>query len=235
LVAIKVLRKRDEGALRRFERELRLQSQLGREAGFVPVIETGMANGAPFLVLPFLGGGTLRARLARGPLPVEETFELGVALAEALGRAHALGVVHRDVKPENVLFAHPGGPPLLADLGLAKHFDDSAPGASASVSLSTQGAFRGTAGYMPPEQIDSSKAVGPTADVFALGAVLYECLAGEPAFRGETLLDVLRVVAEGAVVPLARRRGDVPRGLARTIERALSPDPKRRPPDGAAL
>ncbi len=234
-VAIKALRRRGEDSLRRFERELRLQAQLGAETGFVPVIETGVQSGTPFLVMPLLAGGTLRDRLRRGPLGVAETASLGVALARALGRAHALGIVHRDVKPENVLFDAPGGRAFIADLGLAKHFDDSAPGASGSVSLSTQGGLVGTAGYMAPEQAGGAKEVGPPADVFALGAVLYECLAGEPAFHGETVIEVLAAVCRSKPRPVARIRRDVPAGLLRAIEGALEPDPRARLADGRAL
>src|SRR5205814_777632 len=107
------------------------------------------------------------------------------------GRAHRLGLVHRDLKPENVLFGV-DGEPLVADLGLAKHFD-----AARSAALSETGQFRGTAGYMAPEQMRDSKGVGPPADVFALGAVLHECLAGTPAFRGATLLEVISAAELG--------------------------------------
>ncbi len=233
-VALKLLLRKDEGALRRFEREVRLQSALGEEAGFVPVLDTGVHEGAPFLVLPFLDGGTLRARLARGPLPVAEARALGVRLARTLGAAHGLGIVHRDVKPENVLFTT-RGEPLLADLGLAKHFDDSAPGASRSAWLSKTGQFLGTASYMAPEQLTDAKTAGPAADVFALGAVLYECLAGAPAFPGESVLEIVDRIERGAFAPLARFRPDVPRDFASTVERCLARDPGRRFADGAAL
>ena len=233
-VALKLLLRKEEGALRRFEREVRLQSALGEEAGFVPILDTGVHEGAPFLVLPFLEGGTLRARLARGPLPVAEVRALGLRLARALGAAHGLGIVHRDVKPENVLFTA-RGEPLLADLGLAKHFDDSAPGASRSASLSKTGQFLGTASYMAPEQLADAKTAGPAADVFALGAVLYECLAGAPAFPGESVLEIVERVERGAFPPLARFRPDAPRDLASTVERCLARDPGRRFADGAAL
>jgi serine/threonine-protein kinase len=233
-VALKLLVRKDEVALRRFEREVRLQTTLGEEAGFVPILDTGLHEGAPYLVLPFLASGTLRARLARGPLAVEEARALGVRLARALGAAHALGIVHRDVKPENVLYSA-RGEPLLADLGLAKHFDDSAPGASRSASLSKTGQLLGTANYMAPEQAVDAKSAGPPADVFALGAVLYECLAGTPAFSGENVLEVVERIERGAFAPLARFRPDVPRDLASTVERCLARDPGRRFAGGDAL
>src|SRR5205085_9317034 len=129
-------------------------------------------------------GGTLRDRLARGPLALGEATALVTKIARALGRAHERGLVHRDVKPENVLF-DAAGEPLVADLGLAKHFRRDL-GMSASLSRTHE--TRGTPGYMAPEQVESAKDAGPPADVFALGAVLYECLGGIAAFEGATPL-----------------------------------------------
>src|SRR5205807_1951035 len=123
------------------------------------------------------------------PLGIDETIALGRALASTLARAHERGVVHRDLKPENVLFARRApiadiGRPLVADLGLAKQFlKDGAPDAAASASLSRSGDMRGTAGYASREQLGDAKSVGPPADVFSLGAILYECLAGEDVGR----------------------------------------------------
>src|SRR5581483_12298266 len=153
----------------------------GAAEGFVPLLDAGDSPHGPWLVMPYVPGGTLRQRLARGPLSVAETVALGVELGRALGRAAAMGVVHRDLKPENVLF-DAAGRSLIADLGLAKHFEEGAPGASQSVSLSRDGTILGTAGYMAPEQLVDAKSVGPEADVFSLGAVLYACLAGVPAY-----------------------------------------------------
>ncbi|HZU96497.1 MAG TPA: serine/threonine-protein kinase, partial [Planctomycetota bacterium] len=185
-LAIKVLIGRSNEARARFEREKRILASLGE--GFVPLLETGEAREGPFIVMPLLTGGTLRTKLERGPLPPDEVRALGLRLAEALGRAHAAGIVHRDVKPENVLFTE-GGEPLIADLGLAKHFERSA--ATASVSLSYEGELRGTAGYMAPEQATNAKEADPRADVFALCAVLYEALTGEPAFKASSLIELL--------------------------------------------
>ena len=243
--ALKVLLRVDAQAFAGFERELRLLGSLGEEDGFVGLLDAGMAPEGPWLVMPLVAGGTLRARLAKGPLGVEETVALGVALATALGKAHERGIVHRDVKPENVLFTEspnersPGRPgseparPLLADLGLAKHFDRSLPGASQSAALTRDGAFKGTAGYMAPEQVANASKVGPPCDVFALGAVLHECLSGEPAFPGETAVEVLAKVQAGTREPL--RRPDVPRWLARTLSEALASAPEARFADGASF
>src|SRR2546421_4641831 len=185
-VAIKVLPCLDGMARARFAREARLLAELTAEGGFVPLLDHGKTEaGEPFVVMPLLAGGTLRTRLERGVLGVDETIELGRELARALARAHARGIVHRDVKPENVLFDD-AGRPFLSDLGIAKHF---AHGPEASAALTKSGALVGTAGYMAPEQCSDAKTAGAAADVFALAAVLWECLAGRPAFEASSLVE----------------------------------------------
>lgn len=228
-VAIKVLRQAGDVAAERFARERALQSELGLAEGFVPLLAAGEAPGGPWIAMPFLPGGTLRDRLRRGPLPVAEAVDLARRLAEALGRAHARGIVHRDLKPENVLFTA-DGVPLVADLGLAKR-----EGAPSGMSLSVTGEFRGTAGYMAPEQMKDAKTAGPAADVFSLGAILYECLAGEPAFAGESVVAVIEQVDRGRVEPLSGRRPDAPRWLVDLVARCLAREPGERFEDGAAL
>ena len=233
-VALKLLTARSPGAGARFLREQRLQGAFGAREGFVPLLDAGEdEQGRPFLVLPLLAGGTLRQRLSRGRLEVDEARGLGLALARALGAAHARGVVHRDVKPSNVLFDGQGRP-FLADLGLARQFTAAAPERQGSVGSRT-GDFRGTPGYMAPEQLLDAKRVGPPADVFALGVLLYEALSGQPAFSGPSLIDVALKVERGQFVPLRQVRADVPPWLAAAVERALDPDPTRRFPDGEAL
>jgi formylglycine-generating enzyme required for sulfatase activity len=233
-VAVKVLRKNEGEVLARFERERRLLASLGEAEGFVPLLDAGTTQQGPYLVMPLVPGGTLRKRLDKGPLGVDETVTLGRRLARAVGEAHARGVVHRDLKPENVLFTAEGVP-LLADVGLAKHFDLGAPGASQSVSLTHRGALRGTAGYMAPEQMVDAKGVGPAADVFALGVILYECLAGEPPFVGQTFFEVIARVGDGRFEPLALRRPEAPAWLAGAVEGALARAAWDRFPDGRAL
>ena len=233
LFAIKVLRPDAlaPDALDRFERERALLSSFSSDAGFVPLVESGSTSLGPYFVMPYLARGTLRHALDRSErLPIAETIELGRTLAAALGRAHARNVVHRDMKPENVLFSDDGRP-LVADLGLAK-LVQSAAGAS---TFSRSGELRGTPGYMAPEQAGNSRDVTPAADVFAMGAILYECLAGRQLFEGDTPLEVIAKTTVGFQGSIAAVRPDVPRGLARIVDRCLATDPARRFLDAAAL
>jgi serine/threonine-protein kinase len=226
-VAIKVLLEAgDEGQRARFLREAQLLGDLGEAHGFVPVLDRGKTAEGPFIVLPFLAGGTLRARLAKGALGVEETVSLGLALARAVGAAHARGIVHRDLKPENVLFTKDGRP-LVADLGLARQ-------RFGAESLTQSGVVGGTLGYMPPEQLDALRAAGPPADVFALGAILYECLAGKRAFEAKGILSFVKELERGPA-PLAAACPEAPGWLVLVIERALAAAPAARFPDGQSL
>jgi hypothetical protein len=235
VVAIKILsRFAPPPAMDRFRRETRLHGQLGQTEGFVPLLASGQSPEGPYIVMPFLTGGTLRSRLASGSLPVAEAISLVRRLAQAIGRAHAGGVVHRDLKPENVLFDE-AGRPLIADLGLAKHFRDDVPGASQTTTLSKLGELRGTLGYMPREQLRDAKCAEATADVFALGVILYECLAGRRPFHGEDIFEILEKLDAGDVEPVERLREETPSSAAAAIRRALERDPANRFADGAAL
>ncbi|MBI3726193.1 tetratricopeptide repeat protein [bacterium] len=233
-VAIKVLTRASEESVERFERESRLLGLFSQEDGFVPLLEAGKTAEGHFLVMPFFQGGTLKDKLKRGPLGVEEARALGERLAVSLGRAHGKGVVHRDLKPANVLL-NDRGEAFVADLGLAKHFRVDLPGASRSRSMTHEGTSAGTIGYMAPEQLDDSRRAGPAADVFSLGALVYECLSGEKPFGGRSLLEYVRSLEAGQPVSLAKQRKDVPAALASAIERSLARDPGKRPEDGTAL
>ncbi|MEZ6187322.1 MAG: protein kinase [Planctomycetota bacterium] len=230
-VAIKLLAVPSAERRQRFERELAMMLRLGREPGFVPVIEGGVAGAQAYLIMPLLAGGTLRQRLRDGRLPPADAVALVERLARTMGVAHRDGVVHRDLKPENVLFDSDGRA-WIADMGLARWVE----GVSEhSLGLSKSGQMRGTVGYMPPEQLRSARSVTPAADVFALGAILHECLSGEPAFGAETALSVVARIEQGEFEPLDVRGLGLDPGLAAVVARCLDPEADRRYPDGAAL
>ncbi len=230
-VALKVLKRQSPETRARFERERSMLSRFDEASGFVPLLDAGESPEGPFVVLRLMRGGTLRERLAKGPLGVDEAVALVTSLGRAIGKAHALGIVHRDLKPENVLF-DAAGQPLIVDLGLAKRYSSAG---ETREDLSITGEMRGTAGYMPLEQMKDAKNIGPEADVFALGAILYECLAGRPAFDAATVLATLDKVESGEFVPIREIRPDTPAWVARAIARALDVDPEERYADGTAL
>jgi len=186
-----------------------------------------MTNLGPWLAMPFLSKGTLRDRLDRGALPLAEALAVVTAVAKTVARAHEQGVAHRDLKPENVLFDDEGAP-RVADLGLARHFRRDAPGGSDSVTVSRQGRWLGTAGYASPEQLRDFSGAGPPADVFALGAILYECLTGEPAFASPNFVTLVAQLSAASHAPLAAKVADAPPWLAAIVEKALEAEPARR-------
>jgi tetratricopeptide (TPR) repeat protein len=230
LVALKLLGETEGDRIAEFERERRLISSFAQADGFVPVLESGEVDGRRFIAMPLLTTGTLRQRLRLGPLAPGEAIALVRALARALARAHERGVVHRDLKPENVMFSE-RGEPLVSDLGLAKHFRRDVLGASQSAALSATGTMAGTPGYMAPELIEDASRAGPPADVFALGAILHECIAGEPAFPASGVLAYVRSLERGPpCLP-----GKAPPWLELVLARALARDPRARFEDAGAL
>ncbi len=232
-VALKMLKKLTEEGAARFEREVRLLGSFTAADGFVPLLDSGRAEQGPYMVMPLLGGGTLRARLRGQPLPLAQVRGLGNALAAALANAHARKIIHRDLKPENILYTSEGVP-LVADLGLAKHYSRDSSGVGLSMALSKAGA-RGTIGYMAPEQYDDARTAGPEADVFAIGAILYECLSGLPAFPGESVSHVIRAVCEGRRTHLSALVPEAPTALVAAIERALDHSSAKRFKDAGEL
>jgi serine/threonine-protein kinase len=210
----------------RFRREARAVGRL-RHPGIVEAFAFGESDGCPYFSLEYLEGGSLADRLRGRPLPPCEAAELVAALAEAVQYAHEQGVVHRDLKPANVLFTAEGAP-KITDFGLAKTLDGD--------DLTRTGAVLGTPSYMAPEQAGGrSKEVGPATDVYALGAILYECLTGRPPFQAPTPLLTVAQVMNNAPAQPSRFQPRTPRNLAAICLTCLEKQPGRRYPTAQAL
>ena len=210
----------------RFFREAKAAAGVGH-AHVVHVYETGTWAGQPYLALEYCSGGTLAQRLRGSRLSAEAVAALIETLARALQAAHERGVVHRDLKPQNVLLAE-DGTPKVADFGLAKLV-------GSGDGLTASGAVMGTPSYMAPEQAAGERGVGPAADVYAIGAILYECLTGRPPFRGPTDLDTIVQVLEQEPTDPAAIDPRVDRDLADVALKCLEKNPEVRYPSAAAL
>jgi serine/threonine-protein kinase len=221
-VALKVLRPELSAIVGadRFLREIQVTAQL-QHPHILPLYDSGAAGGLLFYVMPLVPGGSLRARLTREQhLPVDEAVSITKAVAGALDYAHRQGVLHRDIKPENILLHD--GQPLLADFGIAL-----AVHAAAGDRLTQTGLSVGTPSYMSPEQV-SGERLDARSDVYALGCVAYEMLAGEPPFSGPNAQAVIAAVMTKESRPLAEARRTVPAVAAAAIHRALERLPADR-------
>lgn len=233
-VAVKVSRESVEDEAR-FLREARLLESL-RDPDIVAHHGHGrLEDGRPFLAMAWLEGESLADRLARGTLSITETLTIVRAVARALGAAHRRGIVHRDVKPSNVLLcpdpdAGPGAVrPRLIDFGIARHTT------IRGATVTKTNAALGTPYYMAPEQVRGARDAGPAADVFSLGCLLYECLTGRSPFQQDTLLAALAAVLLEEPVPLRRLVPEVSAELERLALRLLAKDAANRPVDGDAV
>jgi serine/threonine-protein kinase len=210
----------DPASLKRFLREAEAVAAL-RHPNIVQVHEVGEHDGLPYFTMELIEGGSLNQKLKARAFDAREAASLVSILAEAVDVAHSSGIVHRDLKPANVLLT-PDGVPKIVDFGLARRIE-------AESSLTRTDALLGTPSYMAPEQAQGgSRAVGPAADVYALGAILFATLTGRPPFIGDAWPLTLRHVLEDEPTPPSRLNSRVPRDLETICLKCLSKDPTRR-------
>jgi serine/threonine-protein kinase len=211
--------------LERFLREAEAIAGL-RHPNVVQVYDVGEAAGRAYFTMELVEGGSLARKLAGAPLPARQAAALVATVAEAIHVAHQGGIVHRDLTPANVLLTA-DGTPKVTDFGLAKRLEGGG-------GLTLTGAPMGTPSYMAPEQARGDKgAIGPAVDVYALGAILYECLTGRPPFRAETSTATIQQVLADDPVPPARLNRGVPRDLETICLKCLQKDPAKRYPTAA--
>lgn len=227
VVALKVLRRElthDETHRRRFTHEARAAAEV-RHRHLVPVLEVGEADGRVFLAVSFVEGRSLEDRIRdEGPLPIADIVTLAYQMAAALDALHEKEVLHRDLKPSNVML-DAAGEAVLTDFGLAKGRDYTV--------LTRPGQVMGTLDYLAPEMIRGQPAT-PASDLYGLGCVLYECVAGQPPFAEKGVFQVGMAHLEEEPPDPARGRDDVPTGFTWALMRGLEKDPAKRPPSGVA-
>ncbi|MGI9167222.1 MAG: protein kinase domain-containing protein [Pyrinomonadaceae bacterium] len=232
-VALKILPEdlaSDAERMRRFVQEAKAASALNHP-NIITIHEIGEAEGAHFIATEFIDGPTLRERLDRGPLPLDELLGIAGQTAEALTAAHAAGIVHRDIKPENIML-RPDGYVKVLDFGIAKLTEHTTgaidtEGATAKQFNTGPGSIMGTTAYMSPEQV-RSQVLDARTDVWSLGAVLYEMIASQKLFPGETPGDVIAAILKTGPPPLAQVRRDCPAELERIVRKALHKKREKR-------
>src|SRR5436305_8989690 len=228
-VAVKILPSAfaDNAQLKiRFEREAKTISQL-THPHICTLYDVGNESGVEYLVMELLDGDTLADRIARGPLPMRDVLRYGREIAAALDRAHRAGVVHRDLKPGNVMITKSGA--KLLDFGLAKggSIEISPDGATQQKSLTQEGTILGTFQYMAPEQLEGMEADART-DIFALGSVLYEMTTGRRAFDGKTRTSLIAAIVGSEPPPIRSTQPLTPTALEHVIVTCLEKEPDRR-------
>ncbi|HEX8068715.1 MAG TPA: protein kinase [Pyrinomonadaceae bacterium] len=228
-VALKVLPAdvaHDQDRMQRFRQEARAASTLNHP-NVAHIYEIGEAAGVNFIAMEFVEGVTLRRRMVQTGMAMDEVLDVVLQVASALSAAHATGIVHRDIKPENVML-RPDGYIKVLDFGLAKLTEGGANNAAAPTLVQTApGTVMGTVQYMSPEQARGLD-VDVRSDIFSLGVVLYEMVAGRPPFEGETTTDVIAAILHHEPPPLERFSKDAPEALAWLVARALRKDREAR-------
>jgi len=219
-VAIKFLRPHlgpDPEVRARFDSEAKAAAQLSHP-NIVGVFDSGEDEGVPFIVMERLSAGTLADRIAEGPLSEAEARRIELEILAALEASHEKGILHRDLKPGNV---------ILTDKGIAKVADFGIAKATEGVDLTTTGMTLGTPAYLAPERVAGDPG-GPASDVYSAGVVLYEMLTGNKPFDADTPLAMVRAIQEEEPEPVSRARPGVDPTLALIVERAMAKDPRRR-------
>ncbi|MFL5617796.1 MAG: protein kinase domain-containing protein [Gemmatimonadaceae bacterium] len=226
-VVVKVLAPELAAAIsaERFEREIRLAASL-QQANILPVIAAGDMDGLPFYTMPYVEGESLRTRLAQGPVSIAVAIDVLRDVAKALAYAHERGVVHRDIKPDNILLS--GRSAVVADFGIAKAIA-AAQEKSAGATLTQLGTAVGTPAYMAPEQAAGDPSTDHRADIYAFGCMAYELLAGHPPFHALSPHKLMAAHMGEVARPIEELRPDCPATLARLVTRCLAKDPERRP------
>jgi WD40 repeat protein len=229
-VAVKVISSyllSDQKQVRRFEQEAHAAAALNHPS-IVTIYRPGNENGVPYLVLELLEGETLRRRLGRGRIPPPLAIDLAIQIASGLGAAHDKGIIHRDVKPENLYITKDGRAKIL-DFGLAKLTQElkGLPSGGDGLGNSEPGVIMGTVGYMSPEQA-RGQPVDARSDIFCFGAVLYEMITGKPAFQRETTADSISSILSQQPPAISRTVKNVPAALQRVINRCLEKQPEQR-------
>src|SRR5689334_2294935 len=214
-----------EHSAQRFQREMLVTARL-QHAHILPVLTAGARDGLLFYVTPFVAGDSLRNRIATtGALPMDEAIRLLREVAEALAFAHARSVVHRDLKPDNIFLQH--GHAILADFGIARAVEQATRGTPTD-RLTRTGLGLGTPGYMSPEQLAGDPDVDARTDIYAMGIVGYEMLAGHPPFPGRSPAKVIVAHMTEAPAPVTTYRTDAPPLLSELIGGCLQKDPGDR-------
>jgi hypothetical protein len=228
IVALKTLRRSDVSSAGRFAREIEVLSAISHPRIVGYVSHGSLDGGEPYVVMPWLEGADLEARLQAGALTVDETLIIARGAAEALAHLHQRGLIHRDLKPGNLFL--PGGDPArvqVIDLGFTREG-----GLSAGVD---SGELVGTANFIAPEQVRGDLEITSAADVFALGCVLFECLTGRRLFTGAHLMSILAKVLLEEAPRVSELRPEVPAFLDDLVDRMVAKEPKQRPASGAEL